>query len=142
MEEMDDNDLLSALEDAADPSGITELRHVRSQSEIRAAEEIAKRENCDDFDRFRPLFEQAERELNSGLRQTRPFGKDASVDTGNFFILGGQSVYVAEKGDEVKAPNGLLMPDVELFTLMALNVIFYSGLCSVRSIKTGSFKLT
>lgn len=106
MESLDDDELLAELEDAAGPTGIAELRHVRSQVEIRVAEEIAKREKCEDFNRLRPLFEQEERELKSGVRQTRPFGKDASVNASNFFILGGQLIYVAEKGDEFKTPNG------------------------------------
>lgn len=100
MEVMNDDELLAALEDAAGPSGITELRHVRSRAEIQAAEEIANRDKCEDFDQFRPLFEQIEHELKSGVRQTRPFGKDTSVKVGDFFILGGQLAYVAGKGDE------------------------------------------
>ncbi|MET3698380.1 T5orf172 domain-containing protein [Bacillus oleivorans] len=135
VELIDDDDLLAELEGAADPSGITELRHVRSRAEIRAAEEIAKREKCEDFSRFRPLFEQAESELNSGVRQTRPFGKDASVNPGNFFILGGQLVYVAEKGDEFKAPNG--QPDARL------RVIYSNGTESnllLRSLQRALYK--
>ncbi|WML56664.1 GIY-YIG nuclease family protein [Neobacillus sp. PS2-9] len=131
---MDDDNLLAELE-VADSSGITELRHVRPRSEIRAAEEIAKREKCEDFDFFRPLFEQTERELNTGVRQTRPFGKDASVNTGNFFILGGQLVYVAEKGDEFKAPNG--HPDARL------RVIYSNGTESnllLRSLQRALYK--
>jgi len=105
VESMDDDELVAEL-GAAGPSGITELRHVRSTAEIQAAEEIANREKCEDFDHFQPLFKQAESELKSGVRQTRPFGKNASVTTGNFFILGGQLVHVAEVGEEIKAPNG------------------------------------
>lgn len=39
------------------PTPVTELRHVRSAEEKRAAEEIANRQKCEDFDRFKPLFE-------------------------------------------------------------------------------------
>lgn len=132
---MDDDELLAELEGATSPSGITELRHVRSRSEIRAAEEIAKRERCKDFDRFRLLFEQVEREIKSGVRQTRPFGRDASVNLGNFFILGGQLVYVAEKGDEFPAPNG--DPDARL------RVIYSNGTESnllLRSLQRALYK--
>jgi len=108
VEAMDDDELLAELEGAAGPSEITELRHVRSRAEIRAAEEIANREKCEDFERFQPLFKQAEIEIKSGVRQTRPFGKDARVDAGNFFILGGQLIYVAEKGEDFQTPNGHL----------------------------------
>lgn len=105
-ETMNDDELLAELEGAAGPSVITELRHVRTSAEKRAAEEIANRERCEDFDSFLPLFKQAESELKADIRQTRPFGKDASIDAGNFFILGGQLVYVAEKGDDFQTPNG------------------------------------
>lgn len=84
---------------------ITVLRHVRSRAEVRAAEEIADRKPCADFQLFQPLFEQAERELKGGLRKALRFGRDASIDTGNFFILGGQMAYVAEMGQQYRTPN-------------------------------------
>lgn len=103
---LSDDELLAELEGEMNSSDITELRHVRSRAEIQTAEEIANREKCEDFDRFQPLFEQVERELKAGVRQTRPFGKDASIAAGNFFILNGQLVYVAELGDIFRTPNG------------------------------------
>ncbi|HCF0764813.1 TPA: GIY-YIG nuclease family protein [Pseudomonas aeruginosa] len=135
VESMDDEELLAELEGAAGPSDITELRHVRSRAEIRAAEEIANRERCEDFDRFQPLFQQAESELKAGIRQTRPFGRDASVTTGNFFILGGQLVYVAEMGDVFRTPNG--EPDARL------RVIYSNGTESnllLRSLQRALYK--
>lgn len=110
-ETMDDDELLAELEGAAGESDITELRHVRATAEKRAAEEIANREPCEDFENFKPLFEQVERELESGVRTTRKIVKDtgflkADIVRGYFFILGGQVAYVAEVGEEFKAPNG------------------------------------
>lgn len=105
---LDDETLLAEL-GAAGPAGaddITQLRHVRSYEERQAAEEIADRAKCEDFERFAPLFEQVENELKSGARKTLRFGRDASVALGNFFILGGQTVYVAEVGEPIRAPNG------------------------------------
>lgn len=115
--EVDDEELLAELKDAGGSSDITELKHVRPHTEIRAAEEIANRERCPDFDRFEPLFKQADADLKAGVRQTRAFGKDASIVTGNFFILGGQTVYVAEVGDTFRAPNG--EPDARLRVIYA-----------------------
>ena len=103
---LDDDELLAELEGVGAKSGLSELRHVRSTAEIQAAEEIAGREKCKDFDNFKPLFQKAKNELASGERQTRPFGKEVSVEIGNFFILNGQLVFVAEVGEEIKAPNG------------------------------------
>ncbi len=44
-------------------SDITELRHVRSSVDKRAAEEIANRMVCEDFANFKPIFERVKREL-------------------------------------------------------------------------------
>lgn len=104
---LDDEALLAELgvADKADDD-ITVLRHVVSRAERNAAEEVANRTPCRDFERFRPLLEQAASDVKTGNRQARPFGKDASIEQGNFFILGGQLVYVAEVGETIKAPNG------------------------------------
>jgi len=104
---MDADTLLSELEGIGAKTGISDLRHVRSTAEIQAAEEIANREKCKDFENFQPLFQKAKNELASGERQTRPFGKEVSVEIGNFFILSGQLVFVAEVGEEIKASYGV-----------------------------------
>ena len=104
--DLDDADLLAELTGIQEPASLNDLRYVRSSAEKRAAEEIATQQPCKDFARFAPLFEKAQRELKSGERQARPFGRDASIRTGDFFILGGQTVYVAGIGEYFKAPNG------------------------------------
>lgn len=103
---MTDDELLAELAGDDEGADIQNLRHVRSNAEKREAEEIAQRERCEDFERFQPLFEQVQRELQSGVRVTRTFIRDASIEEGQFFILGGQTVYVAEVGETIKAPNG------------------------------------
>ncbi|UVL08342.1 GIY-YIG nuclease family protein [Pseudomonas rhodesiae] len=103
---MTDDELLAELADGDDGPDIQNLRHVRSNAEKREAEEIAQHERCEDFERFQPLFEQVQRELQSGVRVTRTFIRDASIEKGQFFILGGQTVYVADVGEPIKAPNG------------------------------------
>ena len=97
---MDDDALLAELGvESAEPD-IGELRHVRSSAEKRTAEEIAIRNKCEDFEAFRPLFEQVQNELDAGLRETRPLGIQADIEPGRFFIVGGQKAYVAEIGEE------------------------------------------
>jgi hypothetical protein len=103
---MDDDELLSELQDMTPGGELTELRHVRSTAEKRAVDDIANRTLCEDFDQFRPLFQQVEAELKAGIRETRRFGQDTSIEQGNFFILNGQMVYVAVIGEMFKAPNG------------------------------------
>lgn len=107
-ESMDDDALLADLgvSEGGTEDDITQLRHVRSYEERKALEDIASRTPCADFERFAPLFERVEGDLKSGLRKTLRFGRDASVEKGNFFILGGQMAYVAEVGEPVRTPNG------------------------------------
>lgn len=89
-------------------SDLTTLRHVRSRKEIDAAEEIANRKPCDEFEQFRPLFQTVQDEIRAGVRETRRFGKDAAVAVGDFFILSGQVVYVAAMDEGYRTPNGEL----------------------------------
>lgn len=82
------------------------LRHVQTAEERRAAEEIASREKCPDFHKFKPLFEQVQQELDAGVRATRPFELKAEIRPGVFFIVGGQTAYVAEMGEIFTNPQG------------------------------------
>lgn len=99
-ETMDDDELLAELEGAAGASDIRELRHVRTAADKRAAEEIANRTPCKDFDKFKPLFAQVRKDLDAGVRKTRPFQTMAEIQQGEYFIVGGQIAYVAEVGEE------------------------------------------
>ncbi|MGR3802013.1 MAG: GIY-YIG nuclease family protein [Marinibacterium profundimaris] len=118
-DEMDDDALLAELGVEAEAPPITELRHVRTSAEKKAAEEIANREKCEDFETFRPLFEQVQSELDSGLRETRPFEMKAEIQPGRFFIVGGQKAYVAEMGETTITAQGR--------TDARLRVIFDNG---------------
>ena len=81
---------------------------MRSSAEKRAAEEIANRERCEDFDPFKPLFEQVQKELDTGLRETRPFERKAEIERGRFFVVGGQKAYVAERGEDFLTAQGMV----------------------------------
>jgi T5orf172 domain len=108
-DDMDEDALLAELGvggGAHDQNDITALRHVRSSMQKRAAEEIADRTPCADFEKFKPRFQQVEQDLKSGVRKTLRFGRDTSIAAGNYFIVGGQLAYVADVGDTIKAPNG------------------------------------
>jgi hypothetical protein len=100
VDEMDDDTLLAELGVDSSRDAIAELRHVRSAAEKRAAEEIANRTKCEDFEEFKPLFDQVKKELDMGVRETHPFQTMAEITKGQFFIVGGQIAYVAEVGDE------------------------------------------
>ncbi len=106
-DDISDDELLAQLGvDATATHDITELRHVRSAADKRAAEEIANRERCEDFDRFKPLFAQVQADIENGIRQTRPFELKAEIRPGSWFIVGGQKAYVAEAGETFTNAQG------------------------------------
>jgi hypothetical protein len=118
-ETMNDEELLAELEGAAGSSDITSLRHVRTSADKRAAEEIANREKCEDFDKYKPLFEKVKREIDEDIRQTRPFELKAEIRPGAWFIVGGQLAYVADMGETFSNAQGK--------TDARLSVIFDNG---------------
>jgi len=99
--EPSDDELMDVLrgEEATSSRDIKELRNVRSREEIRAAEEVAKRNPCEDFESFRRTFENVRSELASGVRQTLKYKDNAEVNVGDMFILDGQKVLVVSKGE-------------------------------------------
>ena len=106
VETLSTEELLEALGED-DPGDIGTLVHVQDiETRREAADFVASREKCQDFDLFRPLFQAAEADLAAGRRTTKRFDKDASIERGDFFIVGGQMVYVAAVGDTFRAPNG------------------------------------
>lgn len=105
----DEDALLAELgigDEPADQNDITLLRYVRSGTEKRAAEEIANRTPCADFERFEPLFEAAGAGLKTGTWITKPFIKNARIELGDFFIIGGQIAYVTEMHEGAKTKDG------------------------------------
>lgn len=103
----DVDQLAAELAGAVGAEDITVLRHVRTSADKRAAEEIADRKPCEDFEVFRPLFERVAADLKTGLRQasTIEAGRRA-IDAGDFFILDGIPLYVAEVGEPLKTTAG------------------------------------
>lgn len=103
---LDDDALLAELGIATGraDADITRLRHVSSRAEKRAAEEIANREPCPDFDAFSPLFERVQADLKAGARQAKVFEQTevtlAEIQPGNFFIVGGQLAYIAASTED------------------------------------------
>ena len=96
-----DRELLAELGVEAPKEGeVTCLKHIKPRAEIRAAEEIATRKPCNDFKKFKPLFDLVQQELKSGVREARLLTSYAQINQGDWFILSGQKVYVAEVSDE------------------------------------------
>lgn len=137
VDDLDEDALLAELGvgEPTNQNDITVLRHVRSATQRKTAEEIADRNPCKDFEKFQPLFEQVERELKAGVRRSLRFGRDASISVGDFYILGGQLAYVAEMGEQYRTPNSEINA--------RLRVIFANGTESdllLRSLQRALYK--
>ena len=106
-DEPNDDELLASLGVEATPENdVKQLVHVRSRDEIKAAEEIAQRNPCKDFAEFKLIFENVQRELKTGKRQTLKYRDYAGVKKGNLFILDGQKVIVADLGEPFVSDYG------------------------------------
>lgn len=105
-DELDEDALLAelGLDAPAVEGDITQLRHVTTYAERKAAEEIASRTRCEDFSTFQPLFEKVQREMASGQRRMLKL-EERSLDEirqGTYFIIGGQTAYIAEEKGEFR----------------------------------------
>lgn len=92
LDEIFGDDLLKTPQD-----DIFDLVHVKPVAARPDA--IAERQVCTDFAKFEPLFGQCVREMAEGKRKAIPFANEQEISAGEFFILNGVLVYVAEVGE-------------------------------------------
>ena len=98
---LNDDELLAQLGVSAESSNdLTNLTHVKPRAEIRAAEEIASRTPCEDFDEFKALFGTVQYDLKNGTLETKRFEDKADIRKGDMFILSGQIAFVDQVGEE------------------------------------------
>jgi hypothetical protein len=106
-EDITDEELLAAFGvEVAPENDVTQLVNVRSRQEIKAAEEVAQRTPCPDFDQFKPIFDQVQHQLKTGERQTLKYQDNAAVNQGDLFILDGQKVMVVDMDDPFVSDYG------------------------------------
>lgn len=109
MSELEDEDLLSELGiEVEDEHNILVLNNVRSSYERKEAELIGKQKVCEDFEVFKPLFDQIQKDLDTGTRYTKRYGKNNVLEKNDWFILNGQLVYIAEITEYFETSDGHL----------------------------------
>ena len=79
-----------------DEENILILKNVRTQEERKEAELVGRQKVCEDFAVFEPLFDQIQKELETGLRYTKRYGKNNVLEKNDWFILNGLLVFIAE----------------------------------------------
>lgn len=86
--------------EAQDPNEIFKLRNVPDK--INAADHVARRKPCKDFEQYEPMFQQCHAELKAGTKIMRRFSSESQIQSGRFFVLNGQLVYVESVGEKEK----------------------------------------
>lgn len=98
IESIDDifeDDDLGLLDDEAE--SIFDIKHVPKV--IEKPDYIAQRKPCPNFEDYEPLFKQCQAELSEGKRKIGVFSGEQQIFKGQFFILKGVLLYVAEEGE-------------------------------------------
>lgn len=72
-----------------------------------APDHVAQRKPCEDFARFKPLFEQVHQDLKIGKRQLQRISKTTSLLAGRYYLVDGQMVLLYEIIEKKKGTNGL-----------------------------------
>jgi hypothetical protein len=101
------DDIFDALDSGFEGAkDIFNLRHVQSYEKATSlADYTSQREPCPNFNEYEPLFDRVNIELKSAVREPLQFRNEQEIKQGQFFILNGIMVYVAEVG-EVYEKNG------------------------------------
>jgi Meiotically up-regulated gene 113 len=92
LDEIFEDDLLKTPQ-----NDIFDLVHVKPAAA--KPDEVAERQVCADFEKFKPLFDQCAGDMEHGKRKAIPFANEQEIGAGEFFILNGVLVYVAEVGE-------------------------------------------
>lgn len=89
----DDLDLLG------DESGLLDVSDLPARRSADAPDSVAKRTKAEGFDAFEPLFKARHAELAEGTFQLIPYPGIHTIEEGNFFVLNGVMLFIAEVGE-------------------------------------------
>jgi hypothetical protein len=96
IDELLDGDELDLL---GDESGLMDLSALPQRKTPDTPDSVAKRMKATGFEAFEPLFKAKHAELADGLFRLIPFPGVQTIEEGNFFVLNGIMLLVAEVGD-------------------------------------------
>ena len=78
----------------------------RAKEERKAADYVAQRQPCEDFAEYEPLFTQVHNDLKNGRRNLVRISKTYSFETGRFYVVSGQILYLESVKALKKGGNG------------------------------------
>jgi hypothetical protein len=96
IDELLDGDELDLL---GDESGLMDLSALPPRKTPDTPDSVAKRMKATGFEAFEPLFKAKHAELAAGLFRLIPFPGVQTIEEGNFFVLNGIMLLIADVGD-------------------------------------------
>ena len=97
------------LEMSSDELSILDVpEHLRKKPQIDTSEYIAQRRKCEDFYLYSKGFEQVRLELKAGKRSFVKFSSVQLEGVGNYFLLDGMLLYIAELFEKGRDQKGRL----------------------------------
>lgn len=86
-----------------DQSGLLNITNVPKKIEV--SDYIGRQKPCKDFEEFKSKFTQCYLDLENNKRIMRQFTNEQQIEVGQYFILKGVMIYIAEKGKLAKDKN-------------------------------------
>jgi hypothetical protein len=87
---------LDAMEDDSLDVDLFVIRNAGRAATKDEPDYIADRKKCEDFEQFKPLLDDCAAQIASAKRTTRRFVNESEIKKGDFYILNGVLLYVAE----------------------------------------------
>lgn len=82
------DDVFALLEDGEEARNLFQLKHIHAPSDRAAADFVAKRRPCKDFQRFEEEFKTVQKDLSEGKRKLLTFKED-NLREGEFYVHNG-----------------------------------------------------
>ena len=84
-----------------------EIKRVMDAKRIQP-DHYAQKKRCEDFELYRGMFEQVQRELSEGKRSLMKTSKTSNLDVGHFYVVDGGLVYLADILDMKRSRSGMI----------------------------------
>ena len=103
LDELLTSDGLDLLDDEL---GLLDVSHLPQRRTAEAPESVAKRKKAVGFEAFEPLFKAKHAELADGTYRLIAYPGERTIDEGQFFVLNGVMLFVAEVGESLVQSSG------------------------------------
>lgn len=103
LDELLTSDGLNLLDDEL---GLLDVSDLPQRRTAEAPESVAKRKKAVGFEAFEPLFKAKHAELADGMYRLIAYPGERTIDEGQFFVLNGVMLFVAEVGESLVQSSG------------------------------------